>query len=93
MGRQLTNSKAVGYSAVRVSAQPELPSHFLFSFLKLLDVYPLWYILIQTIGVTPVRLVGPILPATTGTAACMTTDPDHARLAVYAPPRMDMSEP
>jgi len=38
----------------------------------------------------PARLGGPILPATTGTAVCTTTDLDHARLAVYTPPRMVM---
>lgn len=55
---------------------------------SLLYVYSLCLILIQTIiGTLRVPPTDLILPATMGTAACMTTVLDLARLAVHAPPR------
>lgn len=55
---------------------------------SLLYVYSLCLILIQTIiGTLRVPPTDLILPATTETAACMTTVLDLARLAVHAPPR------
>lgn len=38
-----------------------------------------------------VHPVGYTLPETTGTAACTMIAHAHARLAVYAPPRMEMA--
>lgn len=56
--------------------------------LFLLYVYSPCLILIQTIiGTLRVPPTDLILPATTETAACMTTVLDLARLAVHAPPR------